>query len=657
MPTFFFRWSDYTDFPWSEAYATNSEEINTFEVSQSENDFAQLTVTVKNPHIGLLNQTTAEGRKVWAWLSYQADDTAGTITPLFFGRLIGIPDDFDPESEAVSLIFQGRPSDYNTRKVNAALALMVAPYYDPVFVNPDKRLKLVTGGGGYYGDPDTVLQGYSKLWSIDRVTHEVTASDILEGEDSTEIFDADDIVTGIRIHLAQKPLTALTVIGKVSWTQTAGGSIHITDKVFTCYNAISIKNDWPKVGNGLSGGWNVAEGTYAYDNGAESAKVTQQGFKYENKDTAPDGQPAHRVGDVMSIDFNNAYFPDYGGTFYKLSESIQSGHRPGGWPDFANDALIGDWINQNIPLHYDASIMQVALPTVYCGLTLGYDAGVKRDETITIKLTANLQPIVTLPDPQDVEETITLNGSDVGITIDGATPIDNAQANNYFPSTRGQESIDYLMQVAIAHFKQRGRAVEITADIPFDRAINLTMRKNATINAPQLPGTTATGKVIRYAFGVDGGSGGNAPTITANLTIGCCIGYGDTVEEIAGTPVYVEDGYAEDGYQAYDGGTVSLGAVGYTPPIYTPGEDDLAFPLQRSQVIVSETVTAGTMQVQAGQKPNPFTGEAEPNVITFPTSIYTLELKPLDGASSSTYDLSATPVELPKQIDLEAASG
>ena len=63
-----------------------------------EGDFAIAEVEVVNPRVGLLGV----GRQRWAWISYDAGDSAGAQA-LFFGRLLGLPTRL--EGDAIRLEF------------------------------------------------------------------------------------------------------------------------------------------------------------------------------------------------------------------------------------------------------------------------------------------------------------------------------------------------------------------------------------------------------------------------------------------------------------------------------------------------------------------------------------------------------------------------
>jgi hypothetical protein len=72
---------------------------------------------------------------------------------------------------------------------------------------------------------------------------------------------------------------------------------------------------------------------------------------------------------------------------------------------------------------------------------------------------------------------------------------------------------------------------------PFERAIELSCRKNARVFDPRLPGRSAIGKIIKYGFSADGDSG----KLIGTVTIGCAIGFGGAITEVPGTPTYVEE--------------------------------------------------------------------------------------------------------------------
>jgi hypothetical protein len=133
---YYFAWVNASDFVWDEygLFARKDEQIVNYEVSQTEGEFASLSIDIRNPKIGLLSGT----RKIWAWLSIDLNWAPGAnntpnIVPLFFGRLTGIPTNIN--QEIVTLELTARPADYVAQKAAFAETLKVAPY-DPIWINP-----------------------------------------------------------------------------------------------------------------------------------------------------------------------------------------------------------------------------------------------------------------------------------------------------------------------------------------------------------------------------------------------------------------------------------------------------------------------------------------------------------------------------------------
>jgi hypothetical protein len=169
----------------------------------------------------------------------------------------------------------------------------------------------------------------------------------------------------------------------------------------------------------------------------------------------------------------------------------------------------------------------------------------------------------------------------LGIPI-GGTP-EHVTARFYFPTERGRWSIEYLICRARARLRLRSRAVNVSWDCPFDLALGVSCRKNATLFDPRMPGGAVTGKIIAYSLKAEGGME------IGHVEIGCAVGFGGSIAEITGTPEYVDDDYVEPDYQVYDGEQVTLGDVGYSPPVFVPFDDGLAFPLRELPAVGTVT--------------------------------------------------------------------
>jgi hypothetical protein len=273
----------------------------------------------------------------------------------------------------------------------------------------------------------------------------------------------------------------------------------------------------------------------------------------------------------------------------------------------------------------------------------------------------------------------------------------------YFPTNRGLRSIEFGIARGRARLRMRSRAVNVRFQIPFERATSLSCRKNAIVFDPRLPGGQAAGKVVSYLMEGTGDRG----SIRAEVTIGCSVGNGNSITEVEGEPIYAADGYVEIGYQYYVGTvhTIIGGDIGYTPPISESADDGIIFPLEKADVVLFEgtigslpgqttavmtsfaTTSGQSAQLSSSALASPRfpqrslssttqTIDTLSNDLTKAETIladalqnthdalqsqafwYELALKPLDinGSFEEDYVIQTTPVMIPMNIDLSAAS-
>ena len=358
---FFFAWADAGELAFGPQHVRNDEEILSFTISHDEGDFPSLDITIINPRVGLL----APGRKVWAWLSYQKP--GGDVVPLYFGRLVGVPEDLD--QELVKLAFVARPEDFEEQKAAVAETLKVRPYWDPIWFSPDT-----------VDDPDNVLETRPELWHIDRTSLQVTTSNILVGEDGTLSIEEDEaFYDSLRISYDQAPVRSVTMTATVSWTQNAAGALpNIVPATIQTYTGAGLEKNWPKSGHDVGGGWKVLAGS------------------------------ATRRGDVRTPAlgwFTYATWPFSG----KYSGDTFSTKMPGDAYIFISDPspIYMWWSSTPIPRspapypNAFNEILQVPLWTLSCNLQLSYAASRSRTEVLTFTLEADVQSIVTEPDGED----------------------------------------------------------------------------------------------------------------------------------------------------------------------------------------------------------------------------------------------------------------
>jgi hypothetical protein len=603
------------------------EDVFGFTVEHSEGDFAGLEIEIRNPRVGLL----APARKVHAFLSY---DTGTEIKPLFRGRLVGIPDDIN--QEVVRLQFTARPDNYTAQKTALAATLKVLPYYDPVFIAKDK-----------WDDPDAVLEARSELWHIDRVTGVLTTSDLLVGEDGNEDFLASDVpYDTVGVHLNQTPLRTVTMDAEVGWSQRDSGTLPVySNASFTSFLADSVAQEWPKAGANLGGGWTVTAG-----------------YASTNIDNIP--------SDAFHTDINLPAPPDAIPEDQTVIEPPPPPPRntvgrpiPGNWVFIlTHQEVQGKSSATEASLRVREEGVIIPLVTVYGTLVVRYDADRNRKERLRFTLQADTQPIITLPGEDEVLG-LSISGNDVGKDVAGEFPIGSSRRRSYFPTARGLRSIEYLICLARAHLILRSRAVEVTFECAFERAIELSCRKNARLFDARLLGGSALGKIIKYGFSADGDSG----KLIGAVTIGCAIGFGGAVAENPGVPTYVVDGFVSTGYQFYANQVEVLPAsdVGYTVPIDTSNDDGLVFPLTNVPFLAgpqffTADLAAGAFEGTVDLS-NPDGSQAAKTAIdTILKSQHghlDFTIAPVNGQTfDNAYDITLTELVVPKMIDLEAAS-
>jgi len=564
--------------------------------------------------------------------------------PLFNGRLIGVPK--LSTGEIVTLEFLARPDDYNEQKTALSGEMAVLPHYDPVWITAAEN-------------PDTVLEAYSRLWHVDRTTLELTASDILQGEDGILTIGEDEaFYDSFSLEYGAPPLTAVNVSGTVSWSQQGSGSLDVTETLVQAfadagspYRSIfavgkinyplwgytritgggliqvacgeGLRTDWPAPGTSIGGGW-----TLSTDNEGEGKPLC-----YCIEADMPNGW-------LEPIDYNVKT------TMQEPLSSVDVGR---------SDAalLTNKWIQV---------IIKFPLNNYKIRMVLDWRADRQRTETVEAVLTANVQR--ELSDSADSDhEDIALTSSYVGQATDdgGQVPIGSLSQRSYFQSTRGAQSFEYLLLLARAKMRARARAVDITFGVPWAAALDITLRHNVTYLDRRLPGGSATGKVKSYKLAVADGA------MSGEFVIGCSIGNGDPSSAAVGVPTYVEDGYVEPGYQVIAGGQKELltGELAYeTLDAFIIDDDGLDLSNMTIDRAVNSCVVVNGLEQQLftladfQDKIAPaMHGDPIQAVATMSTAV-TLDLKPVTGNTFHTSFFPAvSQLSLPKTIDLAAASG
>jgi hypothetical protein len=680
----FLAWVDATETTFTQSHQVMAEDVYSIQIDGREGEVAILTLVLKNPRIGLLNA----GRKLWIWLSW----SDGTNTfPVFHGRLVGIPENVF--GELVSLIFLAKPLDFDQQRFDLAATLKELPWFDPVFV--DSRL---------WDDPDAITETRSIRWQCTRgedgAPLVVSTSDILQGEDGVEIFSEDEVPKdSVSLTISGAPLASISVKAPVKWTQTGLGNlpgipIPLPPQIGGLNQ--SLATDFPKPGQSLGGGWSAAAGTtLEYVGTPLNAYTTTVTVSFQNK------AKQHSLGDVMSSTHTLTYPIGPIAISQKVIEHVQGGLV---WPGGGYGTITTNWHTVfdgegdnddpdiNIPYHYDATWLHVVAWNVVPHLSISPDAGqINRVENVKFTMTADLQAILSLPDPTPTSPAnpVETPGGDVGAPIvgEGGTiaealpPIGDTSLPNYFPTDRGILSLENRLLWARAQLRQGARVAQSTWTIPFERAINLSCRKSARLIWKNMPGGQIEGKITAYQIFHNVQTGQRSGTVT----IGATPGHGGTTTTTsnAGSD-YIEPPYIEGGHFVNSTDVVasdpSVADFGYSVPVAETSTGQLPMNIADvlQQIIVQGNINQQKQMVQQiiQQAYNPPTApsmtpgpqeqldpvreatERLKNALEGATSTITITLNSIGGDSGfeSEYDINVTPLRLPKTVDFEAPS-
>jgi hypothetical protein len=252
-------------------------------------------------------------------------------------------------------------------------------------------------------------------------------------------------------------------------------------------------------------------------------------------------------------------------------------------------------------------------------------------------------------------------------------------ASTYFAQDRGRESLEYLAALVRARLLYRARCIQIDFDCEYGRGVGLTTRQTVTLHDPRIPGGIALGKVKGTVLTVaDTGIAG------CKVTLACTAGKGNAIAEDNGTPSYVVNGYVDDNYQQHDNVIAVLPTttdLGYAPPVYTPSNDDLTFPLTKEQVLMVDRLHVGSQylavtsafnsmkQAQAGiAAPVEINmahsiSEQRINLNTVPRALQLnpiwqeFQIKPVIGQTfNKVYTVQFSNLTIPKGIDLQSST-
>lgn len=595
MALFYFAWVNADETTFVAGHEREDEQVFGFEITHTEGEWAVLRIDIVNPREGLLKA----GRKRWAWLAY---DAGATTHALFFGRLVGVPQDM--QDEVVRLEFIARPRDYDNQKQAVANTLKQAPYWDPVWIAEERR-----------EDPDATLDARPMLWHINRTTHVVSVSDILNGEDGTVLVNADFFRDSLHITYSEPPIRRVKCEADVYWTQFAHGSVDMTEALLDAaddagsrdgsdiktYTGEGLARDWPEKGDSIGGGWRVGTSHVIRGEGVwvaqEFAEVTTVSFSQ-----------------IARVDFPLWTFRPHLEVDYEVTRSRQ----------------------EHVEFTLEADVQ-----------SLLKESG---DDVLRVTLAS-----------RDIDEEIDEEDTGGGFEM----PIGDVRRRAYFTTDRGKVSLEYLIALCRAKLLARARAVQVRFEIEFEDGINLSCRKNAFIQDERIPGGSCAGKIVGYTLSANGDTG----ILGCSVVIGCTIGTGETLTITTGTPNYANAGYVNDGYQTVTGVTMPIPSeVTYTNfDDIPPDDDDLDFmALTAESILFSDSEYDGLEMINGREDQedilNTFLGGFYPDpesaiaALQLAYTEFRMRLKPLtSGPFRTDYNITVSELMVPQTINLEGS--
>lgn len=527
-----------------DVHAVKDERVYGFDFSHNENEFALLTLDIRNPRIGLLN----DSRMQWLWASYQIAEEEPT--PFFFGRLVGMPENL--QEEILTIVYRAEPNDYDDQKLALAETLKEFPYWDQVFINPEFR-----------DDPDAVLEARPVRWHIDPVTHEVTVSHIINGDTTVNIETDAHYMDTLKFGYGAPPLASVKVIAEVAWDQVGSGSVNLRRHLLDAFAAAGspggtitsltgqgLEKSWPRPGDRIGGGW-------------------CHGVSVLGSPSIP-GLEGETVGFASQTRF------EQGTTYWKGSAAIADLVRFG----FGDG---DEWEYVQVPVieetEEEQNIFEVRFYFWKFGMphfNVAYNASRRRTEVLTFTLFGDTQPILTAAQGQDqINVRSDLISEESDITGEGS-PIGDNRKSSYFDTDRGKQSLEYLIALAVHRLLLRARMVKMQLEVPFSKVLEASTRKNALIIDSRLPGGQAGGKITGYGFRLEGSTG----KLTCLIAAEGCVGRGEVLPAPTdGTPEHVEVDYGGTEYQRMIGRQIAAldESVAYDDYIAALDDDGLNF--------------------------------------------------------------------------------
>ncbi|WP_262265481.1 hypothetical protein [Microvirga yunnanensis] len=553
MAKLWFKWVASLDTPFDPAKHARLDEhdLSPVVIRQVEGEAAVATITFKNPGRGLLS----DPNKRYALISESPNDDPADAVLLFRGAVVGIPTKLGLPMVTFELL--GAPQDLQGRLLDFAESERRLPLDEPLM-------------GTDPGDTSEPLAARSAYYHVDPATHEVSFSDIIEGDRVVNIGEHHSL-EAFDWQFIEPPVKSVRQTVTWEWEQAASDEIDIAGQVGKLESY--CVNDQTTVDFvGLDPGWSLGENRVTVKNEGSKKQLPTGGRTTTTYQGFSKGAP---------VQFNESFYDD---SIKKMTYLYALRYLPGEKYVTELDHMAG------------VAKQEVKVDT----LKVSYDYRQPRRETITVTASIGLQDIVgtvaehdagaiTMVDPTVDSDTpywypgrYTTYGEYVqfggsrwvctgttsqeglyfygyvnGVLWDISTPnfervgsiapLPDRRSPTFANTSRAHLAIQHVALRLRAFLRYRSRCIRAGMKIAWSRARGLSLRDNVKAWHPSVG--WFEGKVVEITRTWSGKDG-----YWANIVVACTVGDGSgeellleadtTVNTQVGNPVVPVNAYA-----------------------------------------------------------------------------------------------------------------